>query len=140
MTQIDFQDLLSDISGILILLAMLILVILIMTFALKVGINAVKGKKTGLGEVFITGLILIFIIIIITAVVGSVFPSLSLLGSIVALIIGMFIIQSRHDTTFFGALGAIIIYIVVLVILVFLIGLVIGGNILSMWNSLLPNP
>ncbi len=140
MVQIDLQDLIADLGGIGIVLLMLVIVIVVMTFALKIGIGAVKGEDNGLGSVFVTGILMIVLFILITFAIGLLQPSLSLIGSIVALIIGLFILKSRHNTTFLGAFGAIIIYIVVLVIISFLLSYFLQGSLLTLWNAIYPGP
>ncbi len=140
MVQIDFQELIADLGGIGMVLIMLVIVIVVMTFALKVGIGAVKGEHTGLGEVFISGILMIVLFLLITFAIGLLQPSLSFLGSIVALIIGLFILKSRHNTTFFGALGAIIIYIIVLVLISLVLSYVLQGSILALWEAIYPGP
>jgi len=95
-----------------------IAVILINTIVLKMGIKAVKGEETSLGRVFLTSLLLIFVSGIFSAVFAIVFPNLTLIGSILSLIIDLFIIKGRHHTTFLGALGALIIYTIVLVVVI----------------------
>ncbi|UYP44137.1 hypothetical protein NEF87_000422 [Candidatus Lokiarchaeum ossiferum] len=140
MAQIDFQQIITDLGGIGMVLIMLLIVVVVMTLALKIGINAVKGEQTGLGEVFITGILMITLFILITFATGFFQPSLSFLGSIISLIIGLFILKSRHNTTFLGAFGALIIFIVVLAIISFLFSYFISGALLTFWNIFYPGP
>ena len=84
----------------------IVLALLIMVFSLKVGLGAVKGNKTEMGTVFITGL-LAWIILAISTWILSFFLNLGWLGFIIAIIIAILVIKSRHDTTFFGAIGEI---------------------------------
>ncbi|MHA1584011.1 MAG: hypothetical protein ACTSWL_02060 [Promethearchaeota archaeon] len=106
-----------------VLLGVIIVAILLNTIALKMGIKAVKGEKSGLGRVFLTSLLLIFLTGIFSAAFGYFFPGLLYVGSIISLLIEIFIIKGRHNTTFLGALGALIIYVIVLVIIIVLIWL-----------------
>ncbi len=128
------DQLIDDLGGIGMVLLMILIIIVIMTFALSVGVNAVKGENTSLAEIFTTGVLMIALFLIITFGIRLAAPQYALIGSIVAFIIGLFILQARHDTTLFGAFGAICIYIVVLIIIVFLLGLIFGGELTSYWN------
>jgi hypothetical protein len=108
---------LEVLKAILVLLAVIFVFIFIEVFALMIGIGAVKGENTSFGNVFLTELIIVFIMGLITFVFQMVMPAYVWAGGIAGLIIGMFIIQARHNTTFLGALGAIFIYAVFIVIL-----------------------
>ena len=111
--------------GIGIFILLLVLTLLIQIFSLKIGIQAVKGKKTSMGSVFITALIN-FVVITICLFIPFV-------GWLISIIFGLVIIKSRHDTTFFGALGAVIISWLVLVLILIIIGLTFD---LSIWGLL----
>jgi hypothetical protein len=139
MVQVDIQQVITDLGGIGMVLLMLIVAIIVVTIALKIGINAVKGEKTSLGDIFVTGILMIVLFIVITFAIGLFLPSLSFLGSIVALVIGLIILQSRHNTTFFGALAAVIIFAIVLAILVFAYSYFIQGSLMAVWDIIFPS-
>ncbi len=103
------------------ILLILFIAIAIAVISLSIGIRAVKGDNTSFGKVFVTGLITIFISGVITYVMQLIMPGYAFIGSLVALLIMMFIIMRRHDTTFFGALGAILIYAIVLILIIVLL-------------------
>jgi hypothetical protein len=125
--QIDMNEFVDSVGGIGWMILIILISLLIMVLALKIGINAVKGINTEMGSVFITGFISWLIIVILTFL-------LPLFGWLIGLFIALFIIMKRHDTTFFGALGAIIIAFIVLVIFVFLIFFILGANFLDLLN------
>lgn len=115
---LDTLDMLKNIA---ILLLVIFIFIFVAVFALKIGIKAVKGENTKFGEVFITGLVMIFLMSIITGAFQLILPAFAFIGSIIALLIGMFIIKSRHKTTLLGGFAAIIIYAVMIVVLYILL-------------------
>ena len=119
--EVDLEALIAGLGGIGFFIAMIVVVILLGVFALKVGINAVKGRNTDFGEVFVTGLILI--------VVNFISIFIPVFGWLIGLIIAMLVIKSRHNTTFFGALGALIIYIIVIIVIVVIFAVVFGVGI-----------
>ena len=117
------------------LLITIFVVIALAVISLIIGIKAVKGEKTGFGEVLITGLHNIFLVFVVTTVFMMVLPLYAFIGSIAALIISMFIIKARHETTFLGAFGAIIIYTIMLIIL-YVVMKFVFGNVFILINDL----
>lgn len=101
--------------GWILLLIFIAIAIAVISFA--IGIRAVKGENTSFGQVFLTGLIAIFLSGVITFVMQLILPGFAFIGSLISLLIMMFVIMNRHKTTFFGALGAILIYALVLVLI-----------------------
>lgn len=101
--------------GLILLIVFITIAIAVISFS--IGIKAVKGENTSFGPVFITGLIAVFLNGLISYIFQLFLPGWALIGAVISLIITLFIIQRRHETTFLGALGAIVIYIVVLVII-----------------------
>ncbi len=122
MVLFDIDDIIVSLGGIGYLLLIIFVTIILITFALKIGINAVKGENTGLGSVFITGLIAIFISLVISFVFQFFLPAW--VGYLVSLIIDLFIIKARHKTTFLGAFGAIVIYVVVLIVILIVLSFI----------------
>ncbi|MHA1718126.1 MAG: hypothetical protein ACTSWX_08925 [Promethearchaeota archaeon] len=122
MVLFDIDDIIVSLGGIGYLLLIIFVTIILITFALKIGINAVKGENTGLGSVFITGLIAIFISLVISFVFQFFLPAW--VGYLVSLIIDLFIIKARHKTTFLGAFGAIVIYVVVLIVIIIVLSFI----------------
>jgi len=116
---------------------LVVFIIIAMTvISLQIGIRAVKGDNTSFGNVFLTGLIAIFITALITIVIQVVLSGFGFIGSLVSLLLNMLVIQRRHNTTFFGALGAIVIYAIMLVILAVLFFLVTPGLVTIISNIL----
>ncbi len=133
MVLLDIGDVLLALgSNILILILIIVIVIVLVTFALQVGIKAVKGENTKLGPVFLTGLIMVIISFGISFGFGYLLPAYAWIGTIIALLLELFIIKLRHKTTYLGALGAIIIYIIILVIIIVVIGFIFSGFLVAM--------
>jgi len=101
--------------GWIVLLIFISIAIAVISFS--IGIRAVKGGKTSFGSVFITGLIAVFLGGLISYIFQLFLPGWAFIGLLISLIVTLFIIERRHNTTFLGALGAIIIYIIVLAII-----------------------
>ncbi len=123
---LDLGDVIAALGGIGIVILIIVIAIVLVVFALQIGIRAVKGEDTGLGPVFLTGLIMV----LISAVISTAFGYLTLpalIGSIASLIVNLFIIKARHKTTYLGALGAIVIYVVMVVIIFVVLSLVFTG-------------
>ncbi len=123
---LDLGDVIAALGGIGIVILIIVIAIVLVVFALQIGIRAVKGEDTGLGPVFLTGLIMV----LISAVISTAFGYLTLpalIGSIASLIVNLFIIKARHKTTYLGALGAIVIYVVMVVIIFVVLSLVFAG-------------
>ncbi len=110
------------------ILAIFLIAILINTLILKVAIKAVRGEKTQFGSVLLTSLLLMLISAIVTYAVNLVLPGNLYIGSILALVIELFLIKARHRTTFLGALGALIIYVIVMVVLIVIMMFVFAGT------------
>jgi len=128
---LDLADVIAALGGIGFVILILVIAIVLVVFALQIGIRAVKGEDTGLGPVFLTGLIMIVISAVISAAFG--FLSLpALIGSIVSLVVNLFIIKARHKTTYLGALGALVIYVIMVVIIFVVLSLVFAGFIATL--------
>lgn len=125
MVLLDIGDVINALGGIGILILIIILTIILLTFALQLGIKAVKGENAKLGPVFLTGLIMIMISAIVSFVFGLFLPTW--VGSVVSLILELFIIKARHKTTFLGALGALIIYIIMIFVIIIILMFVFAG-------------
>ncbi len=128
---LDLADVIAALGGIGFVILILVIAIVLVVFALQIGIRAVKGEDTGLGPVFLTGLIMI----VISAVISTAFGFLSLpalIGSIVSLVFNLFIIKARHKTTYLGALGALVIYVIMVVIIFVVLSLVFAGFIATL--------
>ncbi|MHA1672857.1 MAG: hypothetical protein ACTSYI_04460 [Promethearchaeota archaeon] len=103
------------------ILLFLFIAIAIAVISLSIGIRAVKGDNTSFGKVFVTGLITIFISGVITFVTQLIMPGYAFIGSLVSLLIILVILMRRHDTSFLGSLGAILIYAIVLIVILFVL-------------------
>ena len=128
---LDLADVIAALGGIGFVILIIVIAIILVVFALQIGIRAVKGEDTGLGPVFLTGLIMI----VISAVISTAFGYLTiqpLIGSIVSLLVNLFIIKARHKTTYLGALGALVIYVVMVVIIFVVLSLVFAGFIAAL--------
>ena len=112
-------DIVANAGGWFMIIVLFVVMLLILVLALKIGIGAVKGRNTEFGEVFVTALIMM----VISAVLSFLIP----FGALIAFIIWLFVIQSRHGTTILGALGALILALIMLVVILFLIGMVFVG-------------
>ncbi|MCF2140178.1 MAG: hypothetical protein K9W44_09010 [Candidatus Lokiarchaeota archaeon] len=99
------------------ILLLIFITIALAVISLSIGINAVKGEHTEFGAVFITGLIAVFLAGVISFVFQLLLPGWALIGTLISLLVSMFVIMNRHETTFFGALGAILIYAIVFTII-----------------------
>ncbi len=75
MVLLDIGDVINALGGIGILILIIILTIILLTFALQLGIKAVKGENAKLGPVFLTGLIMIMISAIVSFVFGLFLPT-----------------------------------------------------------------
>jgi hypothetical protein len=130
--QADIDGPIKDIGGIGFFIIIIGLSLLTVIFAFKAGIWAVKGQNTEMGQVFITA----FFTWLISALCTWLLP----FGWLIGLIIALVIIMKRHETTFFGALGAILIAFIVLILLLFLIFFLLGASLLGLMglNSILP--
>lgn len=131
MVLLDINDLIVGLGGIVFFVLYLILILIVQIFSLKIGINAVKGKSTKMSSVFITGLInfvAMFLLIFF----------IPLFGWLIAIIVGLLIIKIRHETTFFGALGAVIISWIIIIILIIVIAMLIGTTLNVLLGYLLP--
>jgi hypothetical protein len=131
MVLLDINDLIVGVGGIVFFVLYLILILIVQIFSLKIGINAVKGKSTTMSSVFITGLInfvAMFLLIFF----------IPLFGWLIAIIVGLLIIKIRHETTFFGALGAVIISWIIIIILIIVIAMLIGTTLNVLLGYLLP--
>jgi hypothetical protein len=107
------------------LLLILVIAIVIFVFALKIGVQSVKGKNTEMGAVFVTGLLNAVLLVVLPFIFSYVgYP---LIGLIVYIIVALLLIKSRHETTFFGALGAWIIALIVLILIFWLLSFLLVG-------------
>ncbi|MHA1727320.1 MAG: hypothetical protein ACTSWY_01150 [Promethearchaeota archaeon] len=127
---LDFATIIASLGGIVGLILIVVVLILVYLFSLKIGIQAVKGTNTGLGSVFLTALINVLVSFACFAV-GFFIPAILLIGWLIAIIISLLVIKSRHDTSFLGALGAVIIAIIIVLIIFFIIALIMGATILT---------
>ncbi len=122
---LDLAEIIAILPGVGIIILIIVIAIVLITFALQVGIRAVKGEDTKLNHVFLTGLF----IIIVSSIISFAFSLFSPIwvGNLVSLIIALFIIKGRHDTTILGALAAVVIYVIMLIVIVFVLSLVFTG-------------
>jgi hypothetical protein len=101
-------------------IALIALSLLLMTIFLRIGIKAVGGKHLEFGAVFLTALI------------GYLVELIPCIGCIIY----WFIIKSRHDTSFGGAIGAWLLAflipfaIIVVIVIVFFGGLTLISELL----------
>ncbi|MHA1510110.1 MAG: hypothetical protein ACTSRX_00150 [Promethearchaeota archaeon] len=128
---LDLADIIDVFGNIGIVILIIVIIIVLLTIALQIGIKAVKGEDSKLGHVFVTGLFIIVITSILSFVVGLFLPVW--VGNVVSLLITLFIIKARHDTTLLGALAALIIYVIMVVIIVVALSFVFTG----FWATLL---
>lgn len=125
---LDISDVILALGGsIVILILIIVIVVILVTFALQIGIKAVRGENTKLGPVFITNLIMDILSFGISYGFGLLLPAYGYIGSIIALLLNLFIIKLRHKTTYLGALGALIIYVIMLIIIFVVVGLIFSG-------------
>ncbi len=132
MVLLDINDLIAGVGGIFFFVLFLVLILIVQIFSLKVGIGSVKGKNTTMGSVFITGLINFVAMFLL------IFFLPWYLGWLIAIIVGLLIIKIRHETTFFGALGAVIISWIIIIILIIVIAMLIGTTLNVLLGYLLP--
>jgi len=136
------EQILAATGGIVFLIVIILVVLLIYVVAMRTGIKAVKGKNTETGAILITALTTFLINVILDLVFLFVpIPFSFLIGIIISLIV----IMKRHKTTFFGALGAIIIAFIITMILavifIFILILVFAATIdFATLLSLFTNP
>ena len=124
----DIGDVILALGGsLLIFILIIVIFVILVTFALQIGIKAVKGENTKLGPVFITNLIMDILSFGISYGFGLLLPTYGYIGSIIALLLNLFIIKLRHKTTYLGALGALIIYVIMLIIIVIIVGFIFAG-------------
>jgi len=128
MLMLDFESLISEVGGVAVFLIILVVAILAWVFSLKVGIGAVKGRDKEFGAVFITS-----IINWVVTFACSYIP----LGWLIGLIVNMLIIKFRHETSFFGALGALIIAVIVVILLVILLVFLLGASLAGIFALLM---
>ena len=125
---LDISDVILALGGsILILIVIIVIVIILVTFALQIGIKAVRGENTKLGPVFITNLIMDIISFGISFGFGELLPAYAWIGTIVALLLNLFILKLRHKTTYLGGLGALIIYVIMIIIIFVIVGFIFSG-------------
>ena len=122
---LDFGDIIAVFGNIGIVILIFVIIIVLLTIALQIGIKAVKGEDSKLGHVFVTGLFIIIITSVMSFIVGLFLPVW--IGNVVSLLITIFIIKARHDTTLLGALAAIIIYVIMVVIIIVALSFVFTG-------------
>ena len=56
-----FTDMVNALGGLTIFIVIVVVSLLVWLFALQVGIKSVKGDNTGLGQIFITWLIMVVV-------------------------------------------------------------------------------
>ena len=125
---LDIGDVILALGGsILILILIIVIVVILVTFALQIGIKAVKGENAKLGSVFITSVLMNIISFGISFGFGELLPAYAWIGTIVALLLNLYIIKLRHKTTYLGGLGALIIYVIMIIIIFVIVGLIFSG-------------
>jgi len=131
MLNLSFDELTSAVGGVVIFVVIVIILIFTLLFSLKVGINAVKGKNDGYGEIFLTVILMNVVSFLLLLI--PVFP---LIMSILSFVIGLLIIKARHETSFLGALGAIIIALIVMVVVLLVLGLIFDFTLMALFELL----
>ena len=119
---LDLADVIAALGSIGIVILIIVIAIVLVVFALQIGIRAVKGEDTGLGPVFLTGLSIIIISSIVSFAFSFFLPIW--IGNLVSLLVALFIIKARHDTTLLGALAAVVIYVVMIIVIIFVLSLI----------------
>lgn len=108
------QGLVPTMIAILLLLAAFLIFLAFMTIALKIALGLVKSEHTKFGNVFITSLVIVIVIVIFSLFI----PLPGWIVVIIALIVLWLIISARHNTGFGRAILVSIIALIVAILLV----------------------